>query len=183
MKVLLKGRVHVVAIKMSDACVKMRLPNGKIVDIMAQVFVEMVTWLQLNELIPESGGFIVGYEHSETGNITLEKVSHPYLLDKRSRLGFQLKDPRHHSFLLKESRKKSFYMGVWHTHPQIIPEPSSIDWTDWYETLEKDKTACGYIFFLIAGTEAARVWVGDSKTKKIEEIFECQKDGDLYKKI
>lgn len=74
-------------------------------------------------------------------------------------------------------------MGVWHTHPQTIPEPSSIDWEDWNETLKVDRTACEYVFFIIAGTEGARVWVGDFKIKKIFEIFECQKEGNLYKEV
>lgn len=69
-------------------------------------------------------------------------------------------------------------MGVWHTHPQTIPSPSTIDWDDWKETLKEDKT----VFFIIAGIECIRVWVGDFKTKHIIEIHECQKDGDVYKK-
>ena len=74
-------------------------------------------------------------------------------------------------------------MGVWHTHPQAIPIPSSIDWKDWQETLMVDKTACKYVFFLIAGTESARVWVGDLTSKQIIEIVECEKEGDLYKEV
>jgi hypothetical protein len=46
-----------------------------------------------------------------------------------------------------------------------------------------DKTASEYVFFLIAGTEGISVWVGDFITKHIVEIFECEKDGDLYYKI
>lgn len=71
-------------------------------------------------------------------------------------------------------------MGVWHTHPQMIPEPSSIDWNDWYDTLEVDWTACKYIFFIIVGMKEMRVWVGDFARKEIIEIFECEKVGDLY---
>ena len=74
-------------------------------------------------------------------------------------------------------------MGVWHTHPQIIPEPSYVDWNDWYATLDIDQTACDFVFFIIAGIKGARVWVGDFKSKQIIEIFECQKEGDLYKNL
>ena len=73
-------------------------------------------------------------------------------------------------------------MGVWHTHPQTIPSPSPIDWEDWKDTLMVDKTSCEYIFFLVAGTEGVRLWVGDFKTKHITEIFECEKERDLYNK-
>lgn len=47
-------------------------------------------------------------------------------------------------------------MGVWHTHPQTIPEPSNIDWDDWYETLKIDKTACEYIFFNYSRNEESK---------------------------
>lgn len=169
------------AIEIGNKCIKMRLPNGKVVDILSPVFEEIGKWLQTDSMLPESGGFIVGYKHSKTGDVSLENASHPYLLDTRSRTRFNIIDPKHRLFLLRSQAKKSFYMGVWHTHPQSIPVPSNIDWNDWYGTLEIDKTACEYIFFIIAGTEGARVWVGDFKTKRITEITECEKEGELYK--
>ena len=168
-------------IKIVDKCTKMRLPNGTNVDILPEVFEEIGKWLQIEPYAPESGGFIVGYQHKGTKDISLEKVSHPYPLDYRNRIHFNIIDPKHKSFLLRERAKKSYYMGVWHTHPQTVPEPSNIDWNDWYETLNIDKTACEYVFFIIAGTEGGRVWVGEFKTKKITEIHECEKEGDLYK--
>lgn len=71
-------------------------------------------------------------------------------------------------------------MGVWHTHPQKIPVPSSIDWEDWYDALKVDKTGCEYMFFIIAGIAEMRVWVGDFATNSITEIFECQKRNGVY---
>jgi hypothetical protein len=62
-------------------------------------------------------------------------------------------------------------------------EPSSVDWNDWYDTLKYDRTACEYVFFFIAGTNAVRVWVGGFRNNKIMEIFECEKEGGLYKRI
>ena len=164
-------------------CIEMELPNGKVVDILSDVFEEMLKWIQADVKCTESGGFIVGYKHSKTGNITLENISHPYPMDIKNRINFKIIDPRHKRYLHKAEKRKSYYMGVWHTHPQSVPEPSSVDWNDWYETLKYDKTACEYVFFFIAGTNAVRVWVGDFRHNKITEIFECEKEGDLYKKV
>ena len=50
------------------------------------------------------------------------------------------------------------------------------------KTLDIDQTACEYAFFIIAGTTYIRVWVGDFQSKSINEIYECEKVGDLYKK-
>lgn len=175
--------MHAVGIEIANRCIKMKLPNGKVVDILPEVFQEISKWLQNDDYVPEGGGFILGYKHEETGNISLEYVTYPHPLDILSRVYFKIRDPIHKRLLLKARARKSFYMGVWHTHPQAIPDPSQVDWDDWNETLIKDKTASEYVFFLIAGTESIRVWVGDFKTKHIVEIFECEKDGDLYKKI
>ena len=160
----------------------MNLPNGQTVDFLPDIFGEILKWLQTEKYMSEAGGFLVGYRDNNSQSISIDGLSHPYPLDTRNRIQFIIRDPKHRSFLLKSKAKESFYMGVWHTHPQIIPEPSSIDWQDWRETLEVDRTACEYVFFLIAGTKKARVWVGDLKSKKITEIFECEKEGDLYKK-
>ena len=160
----------------------MNLPNGKVVDILTDVLDEISCWIQNDISNKESGGYIVGYQHKETGNIVLESVSTPYSLDNRSRLHFDMKDPNHRIFLLKSKKRNSYYMGVWHTHPQSIPIPSQIDWEDWKQTLIQDKTACDYIFYLIAGTDGMRVWIGNKTQNIIEEIFECEKQNGLYYK-
>lgn len=164
----------------SNSCKKMKLPNGKVVDILSLVFEEMYKWLQDTAQKKEAGGYIVGYQHCETENITLERVSHPYRLDIRKKYLYSMRDPRHKIFLKKCVREKSFYMGVWHTHPQMVPEPSNIDWEDWYETLDVDRTGCEYVFFVIVGIKETRIWVGDFKEKNIVEILECKKVGGLY---
>ena len=76
--------------------------------------------------------------------------------------------------------KKSYYMGVWHTHPEDIPEPSSTDWNDWRSSMNNEKSGCGYLIFLIAGRKQFRIWVGDIETREIVEINECKKIDDIY---
>ena len=175
-----KRGVVAVAIKLNGGCVKMQLPNGKVVDILTTVLEEISGWLQTDATKPESGGYIIGYQHRDTGNIVLEGVSVPHELDIKNRVRFDIKDPNHSLFLQRARRKKSYYMGVWHTHPQDIPIPSVIDWEDWKHTLAVDKTGCEYIFFFIAGTSGTRVWVGDKNKNIIMEIEEFPKKYELY---
>ena len=176
----MKERAVAVAIEIVKKCVKMGLPNGKTVDILEVVFEQIGEWIQIDENASESGGFILGYKHKETGNISLEYLTVPQPLDIRDRVYFKIKDPRHQILLLRAKSRKSYYMGVWHTHPQKIPTPSGIDLADWTDTLLQDKSACEYIFFLIAGIQTIRIWVGDFETKTITEIFECKKSNGLY---
>ena len=166
--------------KITSYCKKLKLPNGKVVDILSEIMIEFQNWLQDVPVKAEAGGYIVGYQHNETRNITLEMISTPYSLDKRTRTRFIMCDLRHKFFLFQKKFQKSYYMGVWHTHPQEIPEPSSIDWSDWYGTLDIDKTGCEYAFFIIVGILEIRIWIGEFKSKKIVEIYECQKHNGIY---
>lgn len=168
-------------IKANNQCVKVSLPDGQVVDILSAVTDEIAKWIQDSETKPESGGFIAGYQHKSTGNVSLEMVSAPHLFDVKTRVRFEIKDPAHKLFLTKVKRKHSYYMGVWHTHPQKVPAPSPIDWEDWHQSMLIDKTGCRYIFFIIAGTEAWKIWIGDLCTGEIFEGVECPKDADgLY---
>lgn len=170
-------------IKNDNCCVKIQLPNGNVADVLNPVLTEMFKWIQVDITKPESGGYIVGYQHEKTAHISLEAVSHPYTLDQKNRIHFDIRDPRHNLFLKKAQRHKSYYMGVWHTHPQSDPSPSAIDWEDWNATMQTDKTGSQYIFFIIVGTGSWRIWIGDMKTGKITEGTECPKDNEgLYVK-
>ena len=86
----------------------MKLPNEKVVDILSNVFEKINIWIQDTDEKAEAGGYIVGYQHSGTENITLEDISQPCMLDKRTRIYFGMRDPRHEFFLKKSIRKKTF---------------------------------------------------------------------------
>jgi integrative and conjugative element protein (TIGR02256 family) len=172
--------VPAVVLGKESKCVKINLPNGKVVDVLNTVLDEISKWIQDDNMKPESGGYIVGYQHSESGNITLESVSHPFTLDIKSRVYFGIRDPRHKLFLRRSKKNKSYYMGVWHTHPQNVPIPSSIDWDDWKKTLQTDRTGSEYVFYIIAGTEQWRMWVGNMASGEIVEGVECHKNSEGF---
>lgn len=169
-----------VEITQNNKCKKYVLPDGRFLDVLTEVFDEIFQWLQLDNESSESGGYIVGYQHEDTQNVSLEKASHPYSGDYRTRVHFTIKDHRHKLFLMKAKMKKSYYMGVWHTHPQDNPEPSSTDWEDWKSSVNNELSGCGYILFIIAGRRHVRIWAGNTETKEIVEIEECKRIDDVY---
>ena len=162
----------------NSRCVKIQLPNGKVADVLSPVLDEIKKWIQDMSTKPESGGFIIGYQHNKTGNFSLESVSHPYNMDIRTPVRFCIRDSKHQLYLNRARLNQSYYLGVWHTHPQEIPIPSDIDWVDWKETLRLDQTGCQYAFFIIAGTVEWRLWVGDFEKGCIHEVYECKKNSD-----
>ena len=80
----------------------------------------------------------------------------------------------------KQSAKRNYYMGSWHTHPQMVPNPSHIDINDWNQTLREDKTGCNYAFFIIFGIKEFRLWYGDYKSCEIKELKEVERINDYY---
>lgn len=165
-----------------DRCLKLDLPNGKTADILTIVLQRMMEWIQNEETDPESCGFILGYENYNTHNITLSDITIPQNGDYRSRFFCKLVDTFHFNFLKNSRTQKNFYMGVWHTHPQDVPNPSPIDLNDWKEILKNDKTASNYAFFIILGRKEFKVWVGDFETQSINEIYEAKIENSVYVK-
>ncbi len=53
------------------------------------------------------------------------------------------------------------YLGLWHTHPESDPTPSTTDLRDWRQACRKDRYFGERLFFLIVGTSTIGVWQGD----------------------
>ncbi|WP_269139197.1 Mov34/MPN/PAD-1 family protein [Burkholderia pseudomultivorans] len=58
--------------------------------------------------------------------------------------------------LWKAERETMDYLGEWHTHPEAVPTPSSIDTGEWRKICAKKSD---FMMFLILGTRNV-LWVG-----------------------
>lgn len=100
----------------------------------------------------EAGGTLMGYRSDQ--HLHVLYATAPMPLDKRSRISFERLDPGHQLAVTKawkESQGRVDYLGDWHTHPQLNPSPSGIDYTEWAKlgsTLNKP------LLFLIVGERA-----------------------------
>lgn len=165
-----------------NRCVKLDLPNGCIVDILEPVLSEIRTWLQNAATTPESSGFLLGYRNRNTGNITICKLTTPQKNDERTRFFCKIQDESHFKVMSYNHQHGIYYMGNWHTHPQIRPVPSSTDIREWNEITCNDTTGCEYAFFIIAGTTEFRIWIGDRKTGSICEVIEAKRVNEIYER-
>ncbi len=168
------------AVEYKNRCIKFDLPNGKSIDVLNDVLTAIKDYIQSHQSAPESAGLLLGYQNSVTKNITISDYTVPQSNDIRARFFCKIKDSYHFLSLRTKAIKQNFYIGSWHTHPQTIPEPSSLDWCDWNDTLSKDKSGADFFVFIILGTKEFRIWCGDPISKKIVEIFESQIHEDLY---
>lgn len=106
-----------------DRCVKLILPNGEVVDVLTPVIEEMGKWVQDESYKPESGGYIVGYQHKNTGNISLESVSSPFTNDEKNRVRFNMKDPRHKSISCEGTETEKLLYGCMAHSPTSCSHP------------------------------------------------------------
>lgn len=123
--------------------------------ILPAAFHKMQAYIQDNDAKEEAGGIMLGYCIDEN-NFTILEVTVPNKEDKRSRYGFWRTSFLHQRILnrlFKKSNGKSIYLGEWHTHPENVPTPSSLDRKSIIAQIRKSKLNSDKIFSLIMGRE------------------------------
>lgn len=156
------------AIPSSQNLIKSKLPNGLCIDLFEPVITQLIKSRQVGKDTPERGGYLIGYENAKTLNYTISSATPPSSKDYARRCFIRLYSMNHlKSITLK---KTDGYIGTWHTHPQEIPSPSSIDIKDWKESLKFNRKSTSYLIFIIVGLSCFRVWIGDCSNFKLYEL-------------
>jgi integrative and conjugative element protein (TIGR02256 family) len=112
---------------------------------------------QLAPTAPEAGGILLGYRRNAHLHVTGATTPQPG--DTRSRTRFDRRDERHGMAAIAAWRKSGEtmdYLGEWHTHPERLPEPSSLDRSEWRKICARASTP---MIFAICGYDGA-MWVG-----------------------
>ncbi len=119
-----------------------------------QAFVQRHWWNQ------EAGGVLLGRHLLDSCDVVVDEVSTPQSSDRRTRFGF-FRSSRHEHLARQrwlEQERTSAYLGLWHTHPEIDPTPSSVDRRDWQQAVSADTFEGNRLFFPIVGTSCIRIW-------------------------
>lgn len=74
---------------------------------------------------PEKGGQLFARISPE--EISIERATGPYKEDKSSRFLIVLDRQRQKADILSNFKSGLHYVGDWHTHPEPVPSPSSLD--------------------------------------------------------
>ncbi|MED2974080.1 Mov34/MPN/PAD-1 family protein [Fictibacillus sp. B-59209] len=132
----------------------------------------MNQYKQVRQRDKEAGGILIGRILLEDGNYIIDDVSEPMPDDKRTRTRFSRKPAAHQEYfdqIWDEADGRCFYLGEWHTHPEDVPHPSSIDHKNWKRLLGEDFEP-DYLFFIIIGIKETRVWFGEKSSSTINEL-------------
>ncbi len=108
----------------------------------------------------EAGGVLLGRHLLESRDMVVDEVSTPQNGDRRSRFGF-FRSSKHEQVARQrwlEENSTLAYLGLWHTHPERDPTPSSVDRRDWQQAVARDTYESDRLFFPIVGTHCIRIW-------------------------
>ncbi|MEZ9839522.1 hypothetical protein BCT01_08715 [Vibrio tasmaniensis] len=95
---------------------------------------------QIDPAAHEAGGVLIGERRGE--NFIVKEVTTPSTEDRASRFRFIRKFFHHQLAIVNANRLSggtSNYLGEWHTHPQDLPYPSSLDFQNWKLNLRGQK--------------------------------------------
>lgn len=108
----------------------------------------------------EAGGILLGRHLLDSHDVVVDEVSTPQNSDRRSRFAFFRSSK--HEYLARQrwlqQETTSAYLGLWHTHPELDPTPSSVDRRDWLQAVSGDTFEGDRLFFPIVGTRSIRIW-------------------------
>lgn len=106
--------------------------TGDYVLFQASVLETLAAYRQNSSCATEAGGVLLGYVRGD--HLEVVQATKPQEEDTRLRTRFERSARAHQVIadrLWKESDGLIRYLGEWHTHPEDIPSPSSVDINGW----------------------------------------------------
>ena len=134
-------------------------PNQRLI-IVDTALSQMHEFAQRHWWNTEAGGVLLGRYLLDSLDVVVDEVTTPQRDDRRSRFSF-FRSAKHNFLARKrwiEERNTMAYLGLWHTHPEVDPSPSSVDRNDWRQAVADDIFDGDRLFFPIVGTSCIRIW-------------------------
>ena len=101
----------------------------------------------------ETGGVIIGRYNETLDSATVTRVTGPPPDSRRRRTAFYRGTQGLQELLRALWRKKEYYLGEWHYHPEGSPEPSSTDIRRMQEIAKSDDAKCPEPILLVVGAD------------------------------
>lgn len=134
----------------------------------SQLIDKLSKYRQLEAKTLESGGTLIGSYLNSGGYLFIDNFTPPQKKDNQGRFSYHRS--KDHNKLVqqiwKETKYHSTYVGLWHTHPEPLPRPSSKDKTDWFNAMANSQYEGKHLFFFIIGQVQINCWIGTKKLRQ-----------------
>jgi integrative and conjugative element protein (TIGR02256 family) len=148
--------------KLSSGHIVWRLTNGISGSFAPSFLNALRLYRQTRFFSREAGGVILGFIDIDTDGLLAEKITRPGKGDRRSRTGFY-RGVRHQLEAQQWHVKTNYHgtqLGLWHTHPELIPTPSGTDLADLKAAIATGSYHGAGIVYLIVGISEMGCWFG-----------------------
>lgn len=142
---------------------KFRLDDASTLWFSDEAVEKMMAYRQCRADDTEACGALLGRLFEENDDIAIDDVTIPQKEDVRRRTSVH-RSTKHSDLAVRHWRAsghtESFH-GLWHTHPENDPSPSSVDYNDWERALRNGQYPGNRLIFVIIGIEDVGVWLGE----------------------
>lgn len=131
------------------------------------VVAKMEAYRQQSSEDREACGVLLGRLFEENEDIAIDDVTIPQKEDVRRRTTV-FRSSKHSELAIgrwKTSGRTESFLGLWHTHPEDYPSPSSVDVADWERVIRKGIYPGRQLIFVIVGIVELAVWLGEASTR------------------
>jgi len=147
-------------VRWSAVTLLFRTGAGRLLEVRRDVLQTMWAFSQIDPEATEAGGILIGHERPQ-GETVLDRLTTPQSGDRRTRTRFHRSVDGHQDLLnlmWLASGQTRTYIGEWHTHPEPVPSPSSMDLRSWRKHLKQKEAQEHGLNFIIVGTSVTRIW-------------------------
>ena len=126
--------------------------------------------------VPESGGLFLGRRIVGATDCISDEITSPMAGDVQKRALFFRGEGHHlrHIEYWRNTDSTGQLLGTWHTHPEIDPTPSDIDYRDWAAIVKRCGKFNKPLFFMIIGQNVVRLWIGMRRRFRSPLFIQCE---------
>lgn len=123
---------------------------------------------------PESGGILLGCRRGR--HFEIMHATTPFPKDRRWRTGFIREREGHQAVatrLWAASKGIIDYVGEWHTHPELTPRPSTIDYREWSALVSQSLSGVPLIIVIAGITTLYTAHLMHGRIMSLNEAKHC----------
>lgn len=140
---------------------RFRRSSGGVIEFGDEAFQMMQSHRQISSKATESGGMLLGRLIDNNRDVVIDRITVPINEDKKWRFFFFRKKEPAQKIVEKvwsDSKAVTNYLGEWHTHPEDVPSPSSVDLAEWARISQTAKFEQDFLLFVIVGRVKTLAW-------------------------